>query len=639
MTDDKEMSREELDKMVDEILAGTKPGTGDTAVFSMTGELPDEAELSAAAADAETESADVSETADEEPVSEDVPDAEEAPVAEDVHEAEEKTADEGVPDVQEAPAVGEETAADEHFTPAADDDGDISVDLGDTIAAIQSEKKKKAEKAAKAEKTAKSKKKKAPEIKPLKPIFSIANIAYTTVVFVGLAAAFIFLPRSSVSEIEQRSLAAMPEFTPEAAVNGGYTNGITEFFNDNVPYRDDLKRVGAQIQNLFGVSYGDAVIMGPVAQITENEEDEEPVVITTPEETTAAAEVTPKVTKTSARETTASETSTTTPETTAPPETEPIETTKNVNEVAPGVVTNGQVVTKLNDGHWWGISLFGGGKGTRYAACVNKFRELLDDDVKVYSMPIPTSGEYYLPPGYEAYNASHQKSIDSIDEQLVGVISVPASMEMWKHVNEPIYTRTDHHWQPLGAYYAAQTFAKYADVPFADISTMEKVDVPGYVGTMYGFTNDAHILNDPEVFTYYKPSNEYTTYYYDTAYNYSYSLGFFVPMPTGSMYSTFMGADNKIVRVKTDVDNGRKLIVFKDSYGNAEIPFYFGSFEEICVCDMRYFDLNAIEFIKFYGATDVLFSMCTFSAVGSNAKGLETILNNPVTEIKEGAPG
>ena len=574
---DNDMSREDLDKMVDEILAGTDPDNSEE---------------------------DVPAAPEEPPAGNEQPDEAEA----DGDAAAEETSDAVSPeDNGKTPsAEAAEEAAGEPYTPANEDDDGISADIGETVAAIQSEKKKKA---VKAEKAAKSKKKKAPEQKPLKPIFGIANIVYTAVLFAGLAAAFIFLPRGTVSEIEQRPLAAMPEFDPQEAVNGGFTNGVTEFFNDNVPYRDDLKRLGAQIQNLFGVSFGDAVIMGPVAQITESEEDEEPVVITKPEETTSvtsASTTKPAEKTTSVKETTVSETSPTTPETTAPPETEPVETTKNVNEVAPGVVTNGQVVTKLSDGHWWGISLFGGGKGTRYAACVNKFKELLGDEVNVYSMPIPTAGEYYLPPGYEAYNASHQKSIDSIDSQLVDVISVPASMEMWKHIGETIYLRTDHHWQPLGAYYAAQVFAKYAGVPFADISTMEKIDVPGYVGTMYGFTNDAHILNDPEVFTYYKPSNSYTTYYYDTAYNYTYSLGFFVPMPTGSMYSTFMGADNKIVRIKTDVNNGRKLIVFKDSYGNAEIPFYFGSFEEICVCDIRYFDLNGIEFIKFYGATDVL---------------------------------
>ncbi len=492
---------------------------------------------------------------------------------------------------------------------------------------------------------AKKTKEKPAEIKPLKPLFRVANIAYPAVVFAVLAVAFIVLPRPEISETEQRNLAEFPEFSAESFLNGGYTNGITEYFNDRVPFRDDLKKAAAQVRGAFGVSYGGAEISGPIAVITEEEDNEpEPVIVedTAPDVTTAAAERTEITTASApgadesrpAETTAAATTEATTAETTK----KPVETTKNVNEIAEGVITNGQVVTKLSDGHWWGISLFGGGKGAKYAASLNRFKQALGDDVNVYSMVVPTAGEYYLPSGYESYSASHQKSIDSIDSQLSGVISVPASMALWEHINEPIYTRTDHHWQPLGAYYAAQCFAETAGLPFADISTMTRVDVDGYMGTMYGFTQSANLLSDPETFTYYKPPRDsYKCWYYDTAYNFTGNFDFFIPMPVSGSYSTFMASDDKIVRIKTNAGTGRKLVVFKDSYGNAEIPFYFGSFDEIWVCDMRYFKLNAIEFIKFTGATDLLFTMCTFSAVGTNADHLDVILSNPVTEIKETA--
>lgn len=64
-------------------------------------------------------------------------------------------------------------------------------------------------------------------------------------------------------------------------------------------------------------------------------------------------------------------------------------------------------------------------------------------------------------------------------------------------------------------------------------------------------------------------------------------------------------------------------MVIKDSYGNVEIPFYMNSFEEIYVTDVRFFDLNAVDFIKQQGITDVLFTMCTYSAAGQNCQGIE----------------
>ena len=65
--------------------------------------------------------------------------------------------------------------------------------------------------------------------------------------------------------------------------------------------------------------------------------------------------------------------------------------------------------------------------------------------------------------------------------------------------------------------------------------------------------------------------------------------------------------------------------MFKDSYGNALIPWLTSSFEDIYVVDIRYFKKNAVKYIKNVGATDVLFAMNTFSATGGNCKQIEKI--------------
>ena len=80
--------------------------------------------------------------------------------------------------------------------------------------------------------------------------------------------------------------------------------------------------------------------------------------------------------------------------------------------------------------------------------------------------------------------------------------------------------------------------------------------------------------------------------------------------------------------------SGRKLCLIADSntgklYAEKVKKELEGSFEEIYVCDIRYFDLYAPDFIKENGITDVLFTMCTFSAVGENAEGIK---NNLLSE-------
>lgn len=303
------------------------------------------------------------------------------------------------------------------------------------------------------------------------------------------------------------------------------------------------------------------------------------------------------------------------------------------NEIAPGIHTNGTIVCEQN-GHHRGIVLYdNSSKRDDFVQYINAFAEDLGNGIETYVMITPTSGEYYTPRNFAEYNASQSYDISYIAGGLSDkVTNVDCVGTLKEHIDEEIYLRTDHHWQPLGAYYAAGEFAKAANVPFPELNTYEKRDIEEYVGTLYSVvTQDANMLNDPETFTYYIPANNFECYYYDTKYNFESKDSYFLEMPVAYSYGMFMGGDNKIVRIETDVNNGRKLAVFKDCYGNAEIPFLTSGFEEIYVCDIRYFDLNAVEFIKEHGITDVLFTMCTFSATGANCEYIETIRTNPTS--------
>ncbi|MCH5324081.1 MAG: hypothetical protein J1E39_02600 [Eubacterium sp.] len=292
-----------------------------------------------------------------------------------------------------------------------------------------------------------------------------------------------------------------------------------------------------------------------------------------------------------------------------------------------GVETNGLLKMTDSEGHVWGISFYGGGSGDDYAAYLNEFKKKVGDTVNVFNMVVPTQSAFYLPEKFESYNASHLNSINNIANQLEGIINVDAYSALEEHKNEYIYTRTDHHWMPLGAYYAAKAFCEMAQIEIKDLDEYEKKEIEGFVGTMYRFSGyDVDIKNDPETFIYYKPSTDYTATYYTTEFKEDYSARyldsiFIYKDDPGESYTMFLGGDEKIVKIETENKNGRKLCVFKDSYGNAEIPFFVDGFEEIYVCDVRYFDnLNGPDFVKDNGITDVLFTMCTFSAVGENAE-------------------
>ena len=451
----------------------------------------------------------------------------------------------------------------------------------------------------------------------------ISNAGYLVTLllaFETIGIGLIVFPRSTESITEKRELKEFPELTADSYFSGEFTEGVSEWFSDTVPFRDDLTNMSTSLRELRGFrqdgirlhNVGQVQTSDPEITLPESKPDPVPEQTTAPQ-TSAALSESEKTSEPAQTERTEITTS-------APKENEPEEINPDDSVT---ITNNGIAVVGIR-----ALMLYGGSfsVGERYAEVINKYKDALGSDVNVYSMIIPTSCEFYSPPSVAAYCASQLDNINHVYGILDNdVVAVDAYTALSSHTNEDIYLRTDHHWAPLGAYYAAQAFAKAAGVPFSDISEYEQRVVHDYVGTMYGYSGDIVLKNNPEDFVYYVPMNvNYTTTYYDYilqdgkiagAYD-PYEGNFFIKYGDGNgmAYCTFMGGDAKIVKVSSDAGTGRKLAIFKDSYGNALPGYLMGSFDEIYVIDMRYFTHNAVEFLTENGVTDVLFANNAFHA-------------------------
>ena len=359
-----------------------------------------------------------------------------------------------------------------------------------------------------------------------------------------------------------------------------------------------------------------------------------------PDESTKEPVTEAPVTETSAPETESPETSA--PETSAEESSEAETTAADTEEsTTPAPVTdvdsyraigdNGILVAGM-DGHYRGIMFYGGTYGycDQYVTDVKAFQSALPE-VTVYSMVIPTSVDFYNPDEYSGYTELQKDKIEYIENELknTGVTNIKVYDTLSKHTNEEIYSRTDHHWMPLGAYYAAQVFCKDAGVKVPDISKYRKETCGGYVGSMYYYSSDVNLYNDPEQYTvYYSPNEDkLTTTYYNRYYSNGYESNLFLCNDASYYYLTFLGSDDLIAHIKTNASTGRNLVVIKESYGNALIPFFTESFDNIYVLDLRYCEVNAINFCKEVGATDLLFANCAYTVAGGNCDYFSYIRN------------
>ncbi|MDE5583556.1 MAG: hypothetical protein K2J08_07620 [Ruminococcus sp.] len=444
--------------------------------------------------------------------------------------------------------------------------------------------------------------------------FALLNITVIMAILVMGFSYLLFLPRDTVSHEENRNLAKFPKFSLESYLKGEYTEEIGNYYDDTVPNRSLFKTVIANnLMPLKGLKYGNEDGGVELYNTSSDKKNDKP-------KTSEKAE---KPTENTATQTTVSEDMTETEITTT--------TTTETLPEANAPVANGEISDNILIANKRGILLYGGGWGNEvlYAEDVNAYKKALGDDVNVYSMVLPTNVSFYLPKNYTDLVESEKDDLDTIAENLEGVQNVDAYTALLRHKNEDIYSRTDHHWQPLGAYYAAEEFAKVADVPFADIFEYKKHTLSGYVGTLYGYTQSATLLNNPEDFIYYEPKKKVKVTQFTQSFTDPVETELFVnpDFLDNSSYYLVFGMDDNIRHVETECKNGRTLVIFKDSYGNALLPVLTGSFENIYLCDVRYFDRNAIKFINEVRATDVLFAMCTYSAVGENRQHISENLN------------
>lgn len=290
-----------------------------------------------------------------------------------------------------------------------------------------------------------------------------------------------------------------------------------------------------------------------------------------------------------------------------------------------------------------GIILIGGGdtlracnpcnqsanNGLSYADICNIYKRKLGDSVNVYCMPIPTAIEYYCPDAAKSWTHPEAPVLNNMfDACSDSVLVVNIYNILGEHAAERIFSRTDHHWAPRGAYYAAMKLCQVAGVPFEDLSHYDEHVIHGFVGTMSSFSGEACVKKAPEDFYYYTPRDcEYTTTYIQYKTSKGQIIGehpaaegeFFKAYGDGSgaAYNTFMGGDSKITQVRTGVNNGRRIIIFKDSFGNAIPGYLFFSFEEVHVIDFRFFDRNIVTYIKDNKITDVVFANNLTHACGN----------------------
>lgn len=399
---------------------------------------------------------------------------------------------------------------------------------------------------------------------------NIINVTVFTLVLGIGGLASLSMKKQAVSEIENRQLTPFPAYSDSALWSGNYFRQVDQYYADNFPLRNRWINVSGSFRNKFGFESGDIKIYEPANDAEANE-------IT--------------------------------------------DTTKNTVSSGPlpddGAV--GEVKKRLFVFKNRAFEMFGGSTamGKSYANVINSYNRLGIPDLQVYNLIIPVALEFELTEKYKKLQKPNRPAIESIYNELDSTIKkVWAIDEIRKHREEYIYFNTDHHWTSLGAYYAYRAFCETAGLTPVSLDTVRYKVKSTFLGSLYRLTRDPKLKENPDSVKYYL-FRDSVRFYIGSSNSLTYwgkSKMYGEGANGSNSYSVFLQGDLPIVKMETQHSNGRKIVIVKESYGNAFAPFLVNNYEKIIVVDQRYYTGDFVAMLKKEGINELLFINNIFAA-------------------------
>ncbi len=434
----------------------------------------------------------------------------------------------------------------------------------------------------------------------------------SALLFAGILMLFGFIScvdkNKTISEEENRKLAQRPPFSLKALFSGDLTVDFENYYSDNFPGRSFFISCNKKINSFFTqFSAGDKA--GVVIKNDANEDDFGGEGVDLVEK-----EVTPE------------------PETTTQPD--------NIDEKHESVVDGAKddeisiknylIVTKNS-----AMEIFSYNETIvqNYANLINKTAKAMPEGVKFYSLVAPTSAEFYGTEQYRSGQHSQYDAIKKIYEKLDdSILKVDAYSPLNDHADQYIYFRTDHHWTARGAYYAYTGFCKKAGLTAPELSAFKTHNVEGFVGSFYRSTQSEVLKNNPDYVECFELLVEAENMVYSNS-SLTNGVKTHVVAPdtkSSNKYLVFIAGDQPIEKITTSVKNGKKILILKESYGNAFVPFLCNNYEEVYVIDPRQVNMNLPQFVYDHGIQEVIaLNYC----MGIANKKYRTSLENLLGEI------
>ena len=219
-------------------------------------------------------------------------------------------------------------------------------------------------------------------------------------------------------------------------------------------------------------------------------------------------------------------------------------------------------------------------------------------DKKTTLLFVPATGTVLsdkLPKGAQMYDF---KGLFRVAQHALDGVALPDLYSAFSgHAGEYIYYRTDHHWTIMGARLAYDVLTDGK----GNYEGEHELFADDFLGTTYSKT----LLPDTEPDSVYiAPTGEVKVVCDGEESDSIYKLS---AADEKDKYKVFFGGNYARVDIETEADNGKTLLMIKDSFANSLVPFLTADYERIIMLDLRYFREPVQTICDYEGVTDILF--------------------------------
>ncbi|GHT48970.1 hypothetical protein AGMMS49982_01350 [Bacteroidia bacterium] len=420
-------------------------------------------------------------------------------------------------------------------------------------------------------------------------------ILFFTILCIGFASYFV-ISADAISSEEKRKLSTFPKMQWQNYIQGHLTDSIDNYIDDHFPLRKRFIDMADEINYYKGLhaNSGEKIVQ-PIVPIVQTEPDNDK-----PEDIDDAGDVDDVDDAGDTNDLLATD---------SPKEHKTTE--KNiVYDNINGYFQNDMLI--LNGA---AFPISGGipGKTKPFAQMVNDYAEKLAGQVRVITAVAPLSSAFIPKRKYRYLNAQNQRTLETLHRYLSpDVCFSDVFAHLNAHSTEYIFFKTDHHWTALGAYYAYEAFCEATGITPVPKENMEKRTKPRFLGSLYSLTHDRNVKRNPDSVVYYVPHIATTASYFERETNQEVRNSVFCHKCKG--YDTFLHMDYPLMRIKTNAKNGKKIVVIKDSMGNAFVVYLINHYEELWVVDFRYSEHNLMNLIQKNNINDMVFVVGMYNA-------------------------